>query len=87
MCKACRDLEVICQGNDKNVQQLVTYVPHVCVLVYMLYVMILWIIKWFKIMFKYGIWIYEKFVDQTTKNVKGIRKIDLKSLNVSLDGA
>ena len=38
-------------------------------------------------MFKYGVWMFEKFGGQTTKNVQGVRKIALKTLNVCLDGA
>ena len=38
-------------------------------------------------MFKDGIWCLENFGGQTTKNVQGVRKIALKTLNVCLDGA
>ena len=38
-------------------------------------------------MFKYGKCIFEKFGGETTKNIKGIRKITLRTLNVCLYGA
>ena len=41
--------------------------------------------KLFIIIFKYGIWSFEKFGGQTTKNIESVRKIALKALNVCLD--
>ena len=38
-------------------------------------------------MFKDGIWCFEKFGGQTTKNVQGVQKIALRMFNVCLDGA
>ena len=35
----------------------------------------------------YGTCIFDKFAGQTTKNVQGVRKIALKTLNICLNGA